>query len=471
MADFRKIRKDLEREGKPEEALNQLVRTYQKSFGEFLLAAGALQTLFLRELLEEAGEAGGVLPECMGSMDRMASYGARLGRLGKLGQEEQRLLLEELKGERDRLERCGRVLSAVTDQLSQGAYMLERLPGPGSEGIRTMETDEDFVQEVLAGLFSNPDRNAQRELLKYIYSVLPVRMTASRFHHMTDQYFERFKGLDRKNVSAHKELLWEVFHPEGLWEEAGEIGGMARELQDIMGELDAPPLKHKEALLARMERLTEEKDRWLDLCVEAAKTLNGWIGLLQVLDPSMESVLGDLLDRYGDFYARLDWKAPGDTEGEREFLESLEGIQEQRMEEVGTLLGIFEETGERHKSAILAAGLSKYFREIRWLAGFTGNSAFPPYEEPGSEEEVQCDDFHLATLKRDLSRAMEEVFRGDSRMRKRARMAALLGYFNILHKTPQEIHDFLLESMQGCGNPQEKVASMMAIREGLRHLQ
>ena len=75
------------------------------------------------------------------------------------------------------------------------------------------------------------------------------------------------------------------------------------------------------------------------------------------------------------------------------------------------------------------------------------------------------DDFTLAKIKKELISCIDEYLKDKSQLYRRAIMSRLLYYLPVTFKKPQEIHSYIVNSLEQCSDLNEKNVSKELLRQ------
>ena len=124
---------------------------------------------------------------------------------------------------------------------------------------------------------------------------------------------------------------------------------------------------------------------------------------------------------------------------------------------------VLEETAEAQKERIEQLGYTQAFRVLDMLQQLSSNSSFVALENQGEEEKVTAQQAEQAAEQ--LIVELKEAFKGQSRMVRRAVMANTLEKIPVFFTTPQEVADYVSQSLELCDDEAEKYASKQLLQE------
>ena len=138
-------------------------------------------------------------------------------------------------------------------------------------------------------------------------------------------------------------------------------------------------------------------------------------------------------------------------------------MQERIYESMNTADAVLEETMKTRKEMIVQLGLEDSFRALQQLVQLSSGSDFVELEWKDEEEKVTPEDAEKAA--EELVSELKQAFKGQSRLVRRAIMANTLEKIPVFFSTPQEVADYISQSLSLCDDEAEKYASKQLIQE------
>lgn len=471
MSIYFELRKLLENNKSIEETLKDLDQLCLRAFGECILFESSLEYVTFKDFVSDEMKAEKIRKhqQLTDWMEVITEIAKEIVQLPTKGNDNQEAVLQKLITLRNEFEVKVKALMAYGDFTNQLEYEWVRISADQQAAVKTMETDVNFAKEIVKVIFEVDDTMSIRDLLKFVYAQLPVRMTSGRFYRLLDTYFEKFKGLNQEDVQVHQQLIWESFYPEGVvgFDDAFQpLSNIMRGFRKPSGETEAVVGDFE-----LLENCIDEKNEILDIAIQMVAVVNQWICLLSLVREDnwstfeqrfhdYELLMTDVIHADGEIY----------TEPVLFQLSKIEGVLEKRLEEINELNGVLEYALEHQKEAVLSQDLLQKFKLYQWSNLFMGQNFFPPLSPNLIKTQLQSDDYYLNGIKKQLFGLMDGVFANDSIEVKRSRMAGVIGYMNIIHTNPQEIYQFIEEALRNCGDDFEKAMCIKTIREGLEVL-
>lgn len=388
-------------------------------------------------------------------------------------------LEETLSGLRQDVTEKMQVLTAYVDRFVVYEYILNRVQYR-FEDQEVVPEDSVFAQEVLNFIFATKDNMTINDNIRAVLGQLPMRMTRSRYFDLIRDSISVYKGSD---ISSLEGYLY-MFRTNAMLYQTPAMENYFTEFVPVLEELSQLDY---EKIDGELYRIYAEKIR-----VNASK-LNDisdlYMLLQQLINEAYSIVLAAPYKReaaeckaantvirgINDLFLHREsdvWKGAGEqtfqNEEEKlywlgEHFPSIEGQQEQVYEAMNMADAILQETAEAQKEIIEQLNLKEAFSILDKLQQLSSNSAFAALEEQTQEEKVTVEQAEEAA--KQLIGELKSAFQGQSRMVRRAIMANTLEKIPVFFTTPQEVADYVSQSLGLCEDEAEKYASKQLIQE------
>lgn len=397
----------------------------------------------------------------------------------ELSAEECQELEQTLETLRQEVTEKMQVLTAYVDRFVVYEYILNRVQYR-FEDQEMMPTDPVFAQDVLNFIFSTKDNMTINDNIRAVLGQLPMRMTRSHYFDLIKDSISVYKGSD---VSALEGYLY-MFRTNAMLYRTPAMEQYFTEFIPVLKELEQLDYDH---MTAELYQIYAEKIR-----VNASKLndISDLYMLLQQLineiysivlatpycrerkecaaaDTVIRGINALFLEQDSEIWKRAEGQTL-DTEEEKigwlgEHFPAIEGQQENVYEAMNMADAVLEETIEAQKTAIEELHLEEEFSTLEKLQQLSSNSAFVSLETISEEEKVSAQQAEQAA--QELVAELKEAFKGQSRMVRRAVMANTLEKIPVFFTTPQEVADYVSQSLQLCDDEAEKYASKQLIQE------
>lgn len=385
-------------------------------------------------------------------------------------------LLLELRGQvTDRMQ----VLTAYVDRFVVYEYILNRMQYR-FEDQEMIAEDSVFAQEILNFIFSTKDNMAINDNIRMIVGQLPVRMTRSHYFDLIRESISVYKGSDRSALEGHLYMFRTnamLYHTEDMEKYFTEFVPVIREFdelnyEEITGELYQI---YAEKLRVNASKLNDISDLYMLI----QKLINGAysIYLAEAGEKAAEKIpaaqlvicgVNDLfLHQESGIWQKMGEPLPVSEEDKLyrlgEHFPEIEGQQERIYESMTTADAVLEETMKSQHDMISQMGLEEKFEDLWKLMQLSSGSDFVELEPPKEEEKVTPEDADKAA--EELVAELKQAFKGQSRLVRRAIMANTLEKIPVFFSTPQEVADYISQSLSLCDDDAEKYASKQLIQE------
>lgn len=405
-------------------------------------------------IYSEAVADEGELPD--GVREKHVSFNPMIGRMmsGELAEDE----VEKL---RDAVNQSMELVTFYSDSFQIYEYVLNRMEGRFSSGVKDYPSDEDAVDEIMEYIFDSLDASVMNQRIRMVIGELPVYLTKSKFYSIVKDCLFGFVGESRKNLDR---ILYILRGCSMLLLEKGQ----AEEFADL--DLILTELAHTDFKNLTRENHKDLTDK-ITYCGEKLVKYGNWYMMLQEMindlyviaiskkfavpvfdeEEKAKAVIRDAQGKIGS-------GAVSSNEDEiTDAMITLEGSQEAWMEEYhrnSQPLSVSlaqEEDGEAKRQCLVK--IDRLFSDS-------------PFAELNEEPEDEI-------AGRDLvERAAERLFAQWGRLFQmcgkpvtRAVMARVLSSLPVFFKSIDEVMEYIKDSMECCTDIKEKGTSMELIRE------
>lgn len=371
------------------------------------------------------------------------------------------------------------VLTAYVDRFVVYEYVLNRIQYR-FEDQELMPEDGLFAQEVLNFIFSTKDNMAINDNIRAVLGQLPMRMTRNRYFDLVRDSISVYKGSDASSLDGYLYM----FRTNAMLYETPDMSNYFTEFLPVLeelSELDYEKMNgelHKiyaEKIRVNASKLNDISDLYMLLQQLINETYSIVLATPYLQDSVDHSTENTVIRGINALFLHKDsdvWKETGEQvlrdEEEKlywlgEHFPTIEGQQEQVYEAMNMINAVLEETAEAQKETIEQLGYGQAFRVLAMLQQLSSNSTFVALEDKGEEEKVTAQQAEQAAEQ--LIGELKKAFSGQSRMVRRAVMANTLEKIPVFFTTPQEVADYVSQSLELCDDEAEKYASKQLLRE------
>ncbi len=369
----------------------------------------------------------------------------------------------------DRME----IITSYVDCFVVYEYILNRVQYR-FEDMEEMPSDSVFAQELVNFIFSVKDNAAISDNIRFSVGQLPMRMSRSRYFDLIRESISIYKGSD---VSSLESFLY-IFRTNAMLYRDAHMSEYFTEFVPTLEELASLDYeaidKDTYDIYAEKIRINASKlGDVSDLYMQIEELINA----MYVICVTPGSVSEEKNIRPADMVIReinalflQKEGAAGSEEMEEDRLNQLgeefvkmEGVQEHLYEGLNTAGAVLDEVTESYKNTIEDLGMAQDFQTLRRLSLLTSNSAFADLEEKEIEEIVTEE--MAEAVAAELIEECKDLFRGKSRMLRRAVMANTLENMPVFFSSSQEVADYITNSLSQCNDEAEKYASKQLLLE------
>lgn len=369
---------------------------------------------------------------------------------------------------RDALAKNVAVIAGYEDQLKKHDYVLRRRVLEGNQYPEAKISDEVFASSLLQFVFEEEDSITINDRVKSVYSQLPVRMSKMKLHEWIESALIGMNGVSVGDLDNYILYLKETFNPEGI-EGYGNVLGSVYEALGNFDVLytDIVSNEDVERLESSMGAIRMTLDSCVSIYTYTASVINNMIGLLSVLTEESVTHNQKAVSRF--------IKVMNYIETRKDELMLIDDVLIEELNEIaaefencrmtnGKIDALLEEAKQGYVDEIVKQKLSKTYDRLASLYVLQSASYFAPLSVELKASEA-VNEKVLIDRKNDLLAYVDDAMTKDSRIGRRARIANLLGVINVIHKNPQEIHRYILNTLSQCRDEREKNGSKIVLND------
>ncbi len=370
------------------------------------------------------------------------------------------------------------VLTAYVDKFVIYEYILNRMQYR-FEDRETQADDNVFAQEVLQFIFSTKDNMAINDNIRMVLGQLPMRMTRRHYFDLIRESISVYKGSDKSALDGHLYMFRTnamLYHTPDMEKYFTEFIPVIEEFEKLDYEkMDGELYQiYAEKLRINASKLNDISDLYMLI----QKLINGMYSLFLAKCgaeagekyPAAELVIRGINDLFlheeSSIWQEAKENAP-ETEEEKlywlgEHFPEIEGKQERVYEAMTVADAVLDETMNARREMITQLGLEEDFVSLQQLVDLSSGSDFVELRKP-EEQKVTAQMAEEAAEK--LVEELKQAFKGQSRLVRRAVMANTLEKIPVFFSTPQEVADYISQSLVLCDDEAEKYASKQLIND------
>ena len=325
---------------------------------------------------------------------------------------------------------------------------------------------------------STKDNMAINDNIRMVIGQLPVRMTRSHYFDLIRDSISVYKGSDRSALDGHLYMFRTnamLYHTEDMEKYFTEFVPVMKEFDELDYEKMTGEMYqiYAEKLRVNASKLNDISDLYMLIqkLINGAYSMYLTNGGAEAADkiPAAQFVIRGVNDLFlhqeSDIWGE---KPVPETEEEKlyqlgEHFPEIEGMQERIYESMNTADAVLEETMKTRREIIAQLGLEDSFQALQQLVQLSSGSDFVELEWKDEEEKVTPEDAEKAA--EELVSELKQAFKGQSRLVRRAIMANTLEKIPVFFSTPQEVADYISQSLSLCDDEAEKYASKQLIQE------
>lgn len=379
------------------------------------------------------------------------------------------LNIDELMKFRDKIEIQTGVLMAYLDESLLYEYIINRIEGKFINTYIDIEDDESFAGNIIKFIFEEEDNFIIGEKVKKILSQLPVRITNNKFYEYVEEALNLYKGAYSNDLNNFIELIKQTILPK----EVDGYNSSFEYITNLIHILENTDYKN-----------INEKDyeNVKSVMVEISETISIITSVYTLITSITNNLIElSLCDKLPMFVNEKDLIYANDllcsiSKNIDDFiiddqlaqqLENVEGIIEDNIYNVDKYNSLVQYVINSHMDELSSFDLATSYENIQKIDYMYGTSSlFVDYnKEISTNEEDRVDDFTLAKTKKQLIQLIEKSLKNKPRYYKRAVMGQLFDLIPVSFKKPEEIYNYIINSLNQCSDRNEKNASKQLIKE------
>lgn len=358
-------------------------------------------------------------------------------------------------------------LTSYADRFSLYEYMLNRIEPNYKDDLEDIDVETE-VKELVSLIFANEDRLVMNENIHNMLSQLPVRMTKNRFYDMLKESLSIYDGSEESTVDDFIYMIRSaagIFQSERMGEDFPSLMEAVKRLENAdYQSLSESNYKELEKVLSdatSLLRLETESYYALEEAVNALYSV-----LLNEVYASTEAVTtGNLLKGIVKEIALLLQKnqiisIPEDLVDE---FSVAEGKLEHYLEAVTEDEAMIDLIKKDHKKLAQAIMVEQQLECLVLSQSLVSNSLFIDLEKQWNGK--IADKAFLEQRWCELVDEFGRVLSEGNKLMNRARIAATLREMPVLFSNSTEVRDYMRNSLAGCRDVAERVASVALLKQ------
>lgn len=384
-------------------------------------------------------------------------------------------LLNELLSLRQEVIDKMQVLTAYVDCFVVYEYILNRIQYR-FEDMELLPDDTAFVQDVVNFIFGSKDNVAINDNIHCVIGQLPMRMSRTRYFDIIKESVSIYKGGDLSSLEGFAYM----FRTNAMLYKSEDMDKYFTEFKPVLDELfklDYDNMDkelfdiYSEKIRVSASKLNDISDLYMQLggLINSAYTIiaaSEYSNEVEVSDTMIRGINALFMERESAVWSLAGEELYSDEDKLAwlgELFPEIEGKQESVSEGLNMVNAVLEEIAEGQKELIEKLGATDKIVLLKQMAQLNSNSIFAGLED--GTEEVQVTAAMADEMSAQLIDEIKTLFKGSSRMFRRAVMANTIEKMPVFFKTSQEVADYITSSLGQCDDEAEKYASKQLIIE------
>lgn len=399
--------------------------------------------------------------------------------------EECKKLLDELLDIRKEVISKMQVLTAYVDCFVLYEYVFNRLQYRFDK-MDIMPEDDKFIETVVNFIFGTKDNVTINENIRFIIGQLPMRMLRSKYFDIIRESVSVYKGNDieslesfeymfRTNAMLYKNKNMDIYFTEfkQVLDELRNLDydNISRDLYYTYSEKNKTASKKiadisdlymqlgkliNSVYIIILESLYKE-----DTDNSASDALNTTIiirGINSLFTGKENNVWQSATEAFNSDKDKLSWLSG--------FFDKIMGKQEDIRETIDALDAVLDETINVQCDNIKKLGLIEKFNALGQMSLLDSSSTFAELDKGTQDTKVTAKMADETAAK--LISEVKELFKGSSRMFRRAVMANTIDKMPVFFDNMQDVANYISSSLVQCDDEAEKYASKEIIMDAVK---
>ncbi len=374
------------------------------------------------------------------------------------GKEQAKTVVEDLDGLRNDIIYKMQILTAYTDALQIYEYMLNRMEAGVLDLVESVDVAK-LCDNVYQYIFKENDNMVINSKLQMVTAQLPMRMTKNKFYDTLSAALSIYNGSEKANFHEFVERIRGAVlldKPEGYETEYSDIYASIEKLEG----LDYQNMT-KEVFLDAMGLVASEAEHINDIVTNylmMTDVVNSVYATVVAIP--FANVLSDTLDTSKQIIVKVYNAIENKDELQEEIgdlLVSLEGVQENLLEELAAYEGIFYEVEQEVLNSGVSEESVQVISVLKDMQQLHSNSVFIDLRKESVSDEL-ADVEYIGEVEKKLEADLDTLFATCGRAKKRAVMAGVIGQLPVIFNNTQEIQQYISYALSSCSNDSEMTA-------------
>lgn len=364
------------------------------------------------------------------------------------------------------------ILTAYVDCFTVYEYIFNRLQYHFDK-MDDMPEDTKFIESVANYIFSTKDNVAINENIRFIIGQLPMRILRSKYFDIIRESVSVYKGSDLESLEGFEYM----FRTNAMLYKDKNMDIYFVEFKQVLDELRSLDYDNISKDLYRIysgkaKASSTDLADISDLYMQLGKLINSvYIIILEKLhQEETGDISSDAIDAACTIIKGINSLFTEKDEDKLLQLSSLfdkiMGQQEEMQETIDTAEAVLDETINAHSDIIKKLGLMEKFTALKQMSLLGSSSTFAEIDKKTGDTKVTAKMADDTAAK--LISEVKELFKGSSRMFRRAVMANTVDKMPVFFNNPQEVADYISSSLAQCDDEAEKYASKEIIMDAIK---
>jgi hypothetical protein len=368
-------------------------------------------------------------------------------------------VLDSLTALREKITAKMKILTCYTDALEIYEYVLNRREAEVKNAVPEKVDIDSLADAMFRFVFSDNDKVIVNTRIQDFIAQLPVRITKQRFLDIVSNSLYIYKGGEQDSLKDFADTIKDaaiVKTPEGFETEYPEL----YEIYKKLAEADYSELTSEayDELSLALSKATEKIESEVTTHLMIMEIINDALIMLytgDMRDASYMSIPCAAAEKIIKTLAGAEdiYKAAEEVD---ELLPELEGQQEEAYEILASIESNLDELYNSYADEFPEnSEMQENFKNLRRSDMLTSSSLFMDIDKDFSIINSAADEEFIETVKQDVTEALSEALKGKNKYVRRSMMAKVLATMPVFFNTQDEIKEYFVSALTGCGDNSE----------------
>lgn len=376
-------------------------------------------------------------------------------------------IVDKLDNLRSEMKAKMQILTSYTDVLQNYEYILNRKELKYEIELPTIN-DEIMAKEIVDYIFDTKDNVIVNQKIKDVIGQLPIRFTKSKYFDLLRNSLSVYKGSDKSSVISYIYILRTsamIYKPEGMNTDFPELVILI----DLLAKADYKNLDQEtfNRLVTELKNGAESISHMVDAYMSLQEMVNNLYAFVLTgayiisTNEEVEEACLTILKEINERFVNKDYTTKMDQMFEK--LVMTEGRQEILSHDLSRYEGTLSDIIENNSKLLGSLLLWEKYHSLDICKKLLSVSLFMDLEDNTLNE--IADNLYIVEVTNTLIGELKVLFQENNQLVNRAIMANTINKMPIFFQNINDVAEYILDSLTGCHDNIEKVASINLIQQ------